>query len=492
MKKCISFGRFNKNHIYIILSIICLIFKDIISGYNYNDTFKEVVNNNARENFGKHNLINHIFCYIGTFLISTILYIKEINFLKKNKKSEKMIKKEKDKKPDTKKKKKLKISYIHNSVNSVKDITFSKKTLYYFLLLILLWIIEEHLFEIYSMFKDLDFWMVEIIIVSLIIFKMFHFNIFRHHILTFVFNCIPIVLKIFTIILSFKDENNQNVYCENNINYQYNYTCECFINNYNRINNNTYNVSYNNTHNNEYCESKRLKNIYVIFTWLVPVGIISYLCLIFLRSYINSKIKWYMDLRYISANKLLMIFGFFGAVFCSITCIITTFKECDQTTSNNKNIYDYICILNKDDDKNNIKKKYFDNYEMYYKDFEIKEMFTIICQVLLYFFHKYYSILIIKFFTPVHLILSFPVSFFFQKIILILNTLIKNGTFFNDIPINYKAEKFFLDFSGDITSIIGFLVYLEIIELNFCKFNYNLRRNIIKRGNKEVVNNNSN
>ncbi len=32
-------------------------------------------------------------------------------------------------------------------------------------------------------------------------------------------------------------------------------------------------------------------------------------------------------------------------------------------------------------------------------------------------------------------------------------------------------------------------VYCEIFELNFCNFNYNLRRNIIKRGEEDANNN---
>ena len=36
--------------------------------------------------------------------------------------------------------------------------------------------------------------------------------------------------------------------------------------------------------------------------------------------------------------------------------------------------------------------------------------------------------------------------------------------------------------SGDIICIIGFLIYLEIIELNFCNLNYNLKKNIAQRG----------
>ena len=41
--------------------------------------------------------------------------------------------------------------------------------------------------------------------------------------------------------------------------------------------------------------------------------------------------------------------------------------------------------------------------------------------------------------------------------------------------------KFTSDFLGDILSIIGFLVYLEIIELNFGNLDYNLRRTIMER-----------
>ena len=33
----------------------------------------------------------------------------------------------------------------------------------------------------------------------------------------------------------------------------------------------------------------------------------------------------------------------------------------------------------------------------------------------------------------------------------------------------------------DVFALIGFIIYLEIIELNFCKLNYNLRKYIIER-----------
>ena len=48
-----------------------------------------------------------------------------------------------------------------------------------------------------------------------------------------------------------------------------------------------------------------------------------------------------------------------------------------------------------------------------------------------------------------------------------------------------QVEKFLLDIFGDVSSIIGFLIYLEMLELNFCGFNFNLKKNIINRGEDE-------
>ena len=38
-----------------------------------------------------------------------------------------------------------------------------------------------------------------------------------------------------------------------------------------------------------------------------------------------------------------------------------------------------------------------------------------------------------------------------------------------------------MDLFADILDVMTFLIYTEIIELNFCKFNYNLRKNIMLR-----------
>ena len=55
-------------------------------------------------------------------------------------------------------------------------------------------------------------------------------------------------------------------------------------------------------------------------------------------------------------------------------------------------------------------------------------------------------------------------------------------------PKENQFKKFLLDESVDIASIIGLLIYLEMIELNFCGLNFNLKKNIIIRGKEEYKN----
>ena len=59
--------------------------------------------------------------------------------------------------------------------------------------------------------------------------------------------------------------------------------------------------------------------------------------------------------------------------------------------------------------------------------------------------------------------------------------------FFAPIEIKHIKEIFALDISGDIFSLVGFLIFLEIIEIKCCGFTYNLRKNIMERGNEEIL-----
>ena len=417
MGKFISFGKLNKYSIYILVSVVFLICNKVLYGYNHNNSFEEVklFNNYA---FSKHILIHYIFSYFGTFLLGIIFYKIHIY---KNKSSNK----------DSKVKNKRSNSGIKLIYNRNNLFYNSDNLPLHILLIIFLWVLEEHLIDIYSsILKDLDFWMIEL---------------YSHQRFVFYLNIIPCIFKIITIILSFVKERNENI------------------------------------------KNKKLYTENPLYLF----GIIFYFIFIILRSYVNTKIKWLMDSKYISIAKLIIIYGFIGTIFSSIACTITTFVNCPSS----KNIGLCKVELDTTNDNNNIKLKYYDNFYIYFNKFEninkIEEIVVIIIGFVTFFFNKYYSLLIIKYLTPVYIIFSFPMFFLFKKIILIFNTLIRIKAFFKENEV-YDNTKFFLDISGDIIAIIGFLIYLEIIILNFWNLDYNVKLNIIKRGIEDSKNFNIN
>ena len=92
---------------------------------------------------------------------------------------------------------------------------------------------------------------------------------------------------------------------------------------------------------------------------------------------------------------------------------------------------------------------------------------------------------IIKDLSPTHVIFSIPIFYFCEKSLAILKTLCVEKRIILKKHINFINEKLSFDMTSDILAFIGFLIYLEIIELKFSGFDYNLRKNIEIRKKKE-------
>jgi hypothetical protein len=447
MVKCLSIGNCNKYFIYIFLSIFFHILNDTLYGFNY-DCFIDVkfIDTETQDYFSWHDLIHKIFSFIGTIILA-YFFGKYESFSSQRQSLNTNISNE----SENKDKKTLKMTLIHNEID---DTLYTDKYSFTIcLIIVVLWIIEEQLIDIFGLaLKDLDFWMFELIIITLISIKMFKVEIYSHQIFAMWFCIVPCILKIATIVLSFSQKKEIK---KNNLPILY-----------------TDNIKY------------------------IPIGIIIYILLITSRAFVNCKIKWFMDLKYVSPNKLLFYYGIAGAIISTLICIITTFVKCDDIKSP-IDIYDYICkIPYNNETQNNFTyyERYFDSFIFYINTFRGKinkdfhsievlyEIIIIILGVLTFFFYKYFSILVIQNLTPVYLIFSNPIYFLLQKSIVLLYTYIKNDNFFEDDPIQFMIYKFCLDLSGDLFSIIGFLMYLEIIELKFGNYDYNLKVNIIKRG----------
>ena len=259
-----------------------------------------------------------------------------------------------------------KIVYIYSKQ---RKISYS-----FFTLVIFFWVLLDQTSDKFSsIFPHMDFWMIELIIITFLTAKIFKMNIYKHQYFVIFFNLFPIILKVITIYLSFKEtsKNDKSKYLD---------------------------------------EDGNLKYIYIVYWFLLIIGMIIYLPLITLRAYVNIQLKYFMDLKFVPPNILLLIYGIIGTIFYSGICIFSTFIKCDS--SKEINIFDYICKFKEKDDK------YFENFIFYFsisknpKDI-IFEILTIILGIIGFYFNKYFMILSLNYLTPVHIMFIIPIFFFF-------------------------------------------------------------------------------
>ena len=279
---------------------------------------------------------------------------------------------------------------------------------------------------------------------------MFKIKVYKQQLLVILIDIIPILLKGVILALTFFDEKNH--WDDNNHdNYKYDIS------------------NPNNT---------KLKSLLVLYWPLVPVALLLYLGIATLRSYIMINFKKFMDLKHISIWKILALYGFIGAVFCSLFSLGTTFLPCGENLKipNKKDINDYQCTA-KDD-----KYKYIDSYPIFFNKWVLDDTKDIQNELLMIIFgsisfsaYKYFTILILRELTPLHKVFCYPIQYLIQKLIISYKLANDNN------PKKFIKEQYFIDITSDIIAFIGFLIYLEIIELNFYGFNDNLTKNIISR-----------
>ena len=99
--------------------------------------------------------------------------------------------------------------------------------------------------------------------------------------------------------------------------------------------------------------------------------------------------------------------------------------------------------------------------------------------------------MIIKNLSPIHLMFSSPPLYFIIKIMILIIAIIN----LNDKPNETKLNGiimtiFILSSIANIFNFIIILIYFEILELNFCGLNFDLRYKIIERGLEDLYGNN--
>jgi len=422
MAMLIKFGNYNKYYKYIIFSCI---FNYLCYYVSFGDLSKFLFslgifdNKNIEviDDLYSHPFLLDIFNYIFIIIISIILHkINEKKALAHKQNNAKKIE-END----------YRISLIHYGIKNINR-SISCLNLYFILCY---WIIIDHITSIIQSLMIFDYWMFELLFISLISSKILKISLYNHQKLGIIINSLSCLIMRMIILIAY--------------------------------------IFYYDDKFNDIL-------FFIKHKWSIPLSIIIYLFLVSSTSYIYTKLKFYMDLKFISLTKLLIIYGSLGFAFTSIACVIETNFKC---VGSEKQFFCQIRELNVDGkydyyiENSRIFFKTFSNLEK--KDFII-EVFICFFEIIIYYCSLYFDMLVINYLTPMHFMFSSLIYVFIYELKNLINNIIDKKRVFLQT----------LNISSYIFSLIGFMIYLEIIELNFCKLNHNLRKYIKERSAKDM------
>ena len=421
MKKYITFGEYNNLYKHILFYVITKYICDYVLG-----DFLETKANNLID-YPRDILIQQAFNYFISFIGSIFLFFYE-------KKQEKKYHNNKSLFSFKKKSSKNNLELIQNNLLEGKNLSISG---FFIIVYIVICMQLSKAFIIFGL-KGLNYWMLEILFLALINSKLFDIPIYKHKklgIFIIIFFCS--LFKILSTVYRFIDDEN--------------------------------------------------KKLYVFYPGLVPIGIIIYFSIILLKAYSFCKIKWLCDTKYILPSKILILYNLLGTILCFITSIISHFYSCNKTFNNNIDDFQNLACQIKDNKDSKV--LYYDNYSIYFKIFCKNILISIIIFVLkttFCFFNKVFTIYIIKNLSPEYIICFNSIYYFITEIIdlcyFLISYLKDKDNDQNQVRDNNKNKgfKFYKFFSmlAEIFCFLGCLIYLELIELHFCKLDYNINKSI--------------
>jgi hypothetical protein len=191
------------------------------------------------------------------------------------------------------------------------------------------------------------------------------------------------------------------------------------------------------------------------FLIIIPIFIIRNFGFSF--STIVSKILF--EINFVSRHILIIFIGAIGFFINLFIALITIYFE-------NKDKYSLLSYFNDLNDRLTENKQ----YEFYGEIFLVFPLFSISK-----FFQIYFEMLVIYYLNPIFILITNNLCYSISGIV-----------FYAFNPNFIRFTSFILTEFTDIISLIGYCIYLEIIELNFCGLSNNLRRKIKDKGESEV------
>ena len=372
----------------------------------------------------------------------------------------------------------MKFYLIHNDTGDLKMDVVSKNSLKFIILSSFLIAFKESATKILFSQNDIfDYYFLNLVIIFLILKFYFKQKVYKHQIFSIIF--VSVIAGVCLIVCTIISENNDSQSDTNSFTYNFR-------------------GAY-----------------YVIIIFIVAYIII---CISFCFGIIIQKNLIHLEFQ--SPYKLLFNKGLFGIIISAIAIAITSSIKCNEahkmedsdsgggrpppprpgyvfqpgppgpppggdnfTGEHSPRIF--VCA----DIYDNY--TYFDNILSYYEDLRDsedrgKEIAILVSYFILHFVSELSLIFVNKFLTPIHYLITESIYSLLHLIYQLITNYANQGERQEYITQNGPTR--ILRLVAVFIEILGYLIFLEIIQLNFCGINRDVSQNIEKRANVELTN----
>ena len=203
---------------------------------------------------------------------------------------------------------------------------------------------------------------------------------------------------------------------------------------------------------------------------------LMYIGISFLISFARVKCKSLMEFKFISPYKIIFFIGIIGFILTSIILFICEFNNIETT---------YISIFEKNISlRPKTKGEPFDSFTKYFDDLKKSEnsrfwgeiFATTPTNLIITFLEFQYEILLIYYLNPIYILVSDCLYYGTIALLLFIYQLAK-----------HQIDDSFLNIISDVLAFLGYLIYLEIIEIKIFNLNKNIRREISIRGDMDIL-----
>jgi len=382
----------------------------------------------------------------------------------------------------------------------------SKKSFWPILPSIIIYILNEMIIFYFDQknYDGVNFWVLQIFFIHLLFYKKKKLKLYKHQILSFIIIIIfSFGIKIF---FSFLKQCDYEIKDINNIDEIFKERIKTLPPRYleiesimKKLNESIReNIIKENEKGIRACKNmfnKLLLDEY--FEYLIILSALGYLLGVFLHSYSAVKFKYFIDEKYVSPYLIIIFIGLIGFFGNIILLIISSFIPCGyKIWTENYYVSNFCHSTEIVDLKKGVEIYYFDNFLVYtvglYDTFHpqnetaynekvrgpIDGILEIIFSFLLSvfgFFKTTCDLFIIKELGVFHLLFPEVIYQFIKDLIIIIYKIS------NSIIDEIQITQFIFIAISNFFALIGFCIYLELIEIRCCDFDKDLKENIILR-----------